>query len=96
MSDKIFVNGMLAKLPHESAPDFVKLNISCKVDELTTFLQDHAKPDGWVNISVKESKGGKLYCELNQYSRPADDYQHRSHRDEAPNPIDEPDSQIPF
>jgi hypothetical protein len=95
--DKIFALGLIYKAPREGAPDFVKGSLSIKTEEFTKFLIDHTKPEGWCNIDIKESKGGKLYCELNQYSRPADDYHHRSHRDEAPNPIDEPDlDKIPF
>jgi hypothetical protein len=95
--DKIFAQGLIVKSPSENAPDFIKYKLSIKTEEFTKFLEDHTKPDGWVNLDLKESKGGKLYCELNQYSRPTDDYQHRSHRDEAPNPIDEPDlDKIPF
>jgi hypothetical protein len=33
------------------------------------FLQQHEKPDGWVNIDLKESKGGKLYAELNTWTK---------------------------
>jgi hypothetical protein len=95
--DKIFAQGLIYKAPRDGAPVFVKGSLSIKTDEFTKFLEDHTKPDGWVNLDLKESKGGKLYCELNQYSRPADDNHHRSHRDEAPNLIDESDlDKIPF
>jgi hypothetical protein len=95
--DKIFAQGLIYKAPRENAPDFVKGSLSIKTEEFTKFLEDHTKPDGWVNLDLKVSRGGKLYCELNQYSRPVDDNQHRSHRDEAPNPIDEPNpDDIPF
>ena len=34
MSDqKVFVDGMLVKLPGDDAPDFVKLKLSIKLDE---------------------------------------------------------------
>jgi hypothetical protein len=58
--EKIFAKGMIYKAPHERAHDYVKGSISIKVEEFIPFLEDHAKPDGWVNLSVKESKGGKL------------------------------------
>jgi hypothetical protein len=67
--DKIFAAGLFYKAPHERAPEFVKGSISIKVEEFTAFLQEHVSDDGWVNLSVKESRGGKLYCELDQYKR---------------------------
>lgn len=67
MSDnKVFVDGMIVKAPHQNAPDFVKLAISIKCRELLDFMKEHQK-DGWLNIDVKESKGGKLYAELNTF-----------------------------
>jgi hypothetical protein len=67
--DKIFAAGLFYKAPHERAPEFVKGSISIKVEEFTAFLQEHVSAEGWVNISVKERRGGKLYCELDQYKR---------------------------
>jgi hypothetical protein len=65
--DKIFANGLIFKAPRENAPDFVKGSISVKVDEFVAFLQANNTNSGWVNIDIKESKGGKIYCELNTY-----------------------------
>jgi hypothetical protein len=67
MADKIFPEGLFYKAPRAGAPDFVKGAISIKVAELTPFLEKYVKPDGFVNIDVLESKGGKLYCALNTY-----------------------------
>jgi len=58
-----FVNGMIFKLPHEKAPDFVKGKISVKVDEFIKFAQEN-QDNGWLNIQLKVSKGGKAYAEL--------------------------------
>lgn len=71
MAEKIFVNGMSFKEPRQGAPDFVKGSISIKIEDLIPFLEQNANEKGWVNIDVKESKGGKLYCELNTYQRGA-------------------------
>lgn len=66
MSDeKVFVNGMIVKR-HEKAPDFVICNLSLKGEELVPFMREHQK-DGWINIQVKRSKGGKLYAELDTW-----------------------------
>ena len=76
MSDKVFVNGMIVKKPPENAPEFLKCRLSLKIYELQPFLEEHASGDGWVNIDIKESKGGKLYAELNTFkpnsSKPKD------------------------
>jgi hypothetical protein len=63
MSDDIeFINGMIVKEPHMKAPDFVKANISFKVDEMIETLQKLNK-DGWVNAVMKVSKAGKWYAQ---------------------------------
>lgn len=70
--EKIFAAGMIYRAPHAKAPSFVLAEISIKTEEFVPFLEAHTKPDGWVNLQVKESKGGKLYVELNHYTRDAD------------------------
>lgn len=65
MSDKQFVNGLIVKPPRDNAPSFVKCAISIRREELIDWL---GKQDGeWVNLDVKESKGGKWYAEVNQW-----------------------------
>lgn len=68
MAEKTFANGLIFKAPRESAPEYVKGSLSVKVDEFVEFLNEHVTPSGWVNIDIKESKGGKLYCELNTWT----------------------------
>ena len=66
MSDeKIFVDGMIVKRS-ENAPDFVICNLSLKCDELVAFMREHHK-EKWVNIQIKQSKGGKYYAELDTW-----------------------------
>lgn len=65
-NEAIFVDGMIFKKPHQNAPDFVKGKISIKVHELTQFIDKHNK-DGWVNIDLKKSKGGKYYLQLDNW-----------------------------
>lgn len=69
MADKIFTNGLIYKGPRQNAPSFVKGSLSVKVDDFIAWLQQHNTESGWVNIDIKESKGMKLYCELNTYKR---------------------------
>jgi len=66
--EKIFCDGMIFKRPREGAPDFVKGAISVKVDEFKRFLDLH-NSEGWVNLDLKVSKGGKLYLELNTWKK---------------------------
>lgn len=66
MADEIeFVNGLIVKAPHQNAPDFVKCAISIKVADLKEWLA--GKEDEWVNIDVKESKGGKWYAAVSHF-----------------------------
>ena len=69
MSEKKFVDGLIVKPPRDNAPDFVKGSISIKVKELGQWLANEYKAGcgEWINIDVKESKGGKWYCEVNTW-----------------------------
>jgi hypothetical protein len=40
--------------------------VSIKVDEFIVFLKDNVKK-GWVNLDLKESKGGKHYFQLDTW-----------------------------
>lgn len=64
-NEKKFADGFIFKR-NEKAPDFVIGNLSIKVSEAITFLQQNDKK-GWVNLSIKTSKGGKHYIELDTY-----------------------------
>lgn len=88
MQDKIFADGFVFKR-NEKAPDFVVGNISVKVEEATAFLKQHAK-NGWVNLQVKNSQGGKYYMELDTFEPKA--------QASAPAPQPEPvnDGTLPF
>jgi hypothetical protein len=69
--DKIFADGLIFKLPREGAPDFVKGSLSIRVDEFVAWIGKTVTPDnnGWLNIDLKVSKGGKAYAELNTYKK---------------------------
>jgi|TARA_R110000796_G_scaffold128266_1_gene243727 hypothetical protein len=60
-----FVDGLMAKKPNEKAPDFVKCAISIKRADLITWLT--GQTDEWINVQVKESKGGKWYAEVDTW-----------------------------
>ena len=62
MSDKVFVEGMMVKLPDDNAPDFVKLKLSIKLDEFGPWVASRKKADPdseWMNIEIKEGRSGK-------------------------------------
>lgn len=72
MADEIeFVNGLIVKAPHQNAPDFVKCAISIKVADLYEWLA--GRDEDWVNIDVKESKGGKWYAVVSTFKPKARD-----------------------
>ena len=63
-----FVDGLIVKAPHQNAPTFVKASISIKVEDLGKWLRAKFKAgDEWVNIDVKESKGGKWYAAVSNF-----------------------------
>jgi|TARA_R110002073_G_scaffold215365_2_gene375624 hypothetical protein len=63
--DKIFGEGIFFK-QKDNAPSFVMGAVSIKVDEFIVFLKDNVKK-GWVNLDLKESKGGKHYFQLDTW-----------------------------
>ena len=65
MSDIEFINGLLVKAPHANAPDYVKASISIKRVHLMEWLA--GKSDEWLNLVVKESKGGKWYAAVDNW-----------------------------
>ena len=89
MEDEIiFVDGIIVKR-HERAPDYVIANLSIKCSELVDFLRKNHN-DGWCNIQLKRSKGGKLYAELDTWKPSKDGLQ------QAPKPLPAFDDDIPF
>jgi hypothetical protein len=70
MADKEieFVDGLIVKPPHERAPDFVKAQISIKVEDLGLWLRaKHKAGEEWVNLDVKESKKGGWYASVSTF-----------------------------
>lgn len=63
--DKIFADGFLFK-KRETAPEWVVGSMSVKVDEAIAFLTNNSK-NGWVNLNVNQSRGGKYYIELDTF-----------------------------
>ena len=81
MSDIEFVNGLIVKAPKSGAPDYIKASISIKRDDLLDWLGDR---DGdWINIVVKESKGGKWYCAVDTWKPNSDSQSDRPQRQES-------------
>jgi hypothetical protein len=92
MADKIFVNGMMFKLPRDNAPEFVKGSVSVKVDEFIEFAKEHQN-NGWVNVDLLIGKSGKPYCALNTWKP---EKQENTTTAPADLPFDDSLSDIPF
>ena len=91
MADDIeFVNGLIVKAPHANAPDFVKAAISIKVADLTEWLSD--RDEEWINIDVKESRGGRWYAAVSTF-KPK---QQQEQKPGANVPASEYDEDAPF
>lgn len=69
MHDKNFIDGMRFNPPHEKAPIWIKGQIAIEVEKFIAYAKAHQDNRGWLNVDVKESKNGNLYCELNTYGR---------------------------
>ena len=68
--EKIFADGFIFKKNPES-PEFVVGNLSVKVDEAVSFLKEKSN-NGWVNLNIMLSQGGKHYVELNTWKPKTD------------------------
>ena len=63
--EKVFADGMIVKL-RDTAPDFVKAEVAYKTEDFVKFLRDNDKK-GWVNVTIKEARSGKMYAELDTF-----------------------------
>ena len=63
--EKVFADGFSFKR-NPNAPDFVIGRLSMKIDDAIKFLKDH-QDNGWVNVQIKQSKGGQYYTELDTW-----------------------------
>ena len=55
--EKNFVDGLLVKLPDDKAPDFVKLKLSLKLDELGAWIATQKREDSaleWINLRSRK------------------------------------------
>ena len=92
----IFIDGLILKKPSAKAPKWVLWNISIKTEEFIQFIKDHDNGTGWLNIDVKESKSGKVYCALNTYKR-GDTRPDKTKKEEPKgSEIEGEDDEIPF
>ena len=96
MADAEFVNGLIVKAPHERAPDFVKAQISIKVDELGLWLREkHKAGEEWVNVDVKVAKSGKWYAAVSTYKK-GEKSADSGGSSQPRKPNEQADSDIPF
>jgi hypothetical protein len=67
MADQVtFPDGFRVFSPKETAPEYIKCDIVINVDQFTQFMRA-AATDGEVRLTLKESRGGALYCQLNTW-----------------------------
>jgi len=71
MADTPFIDGIRVYTPNERAPEFIIANLEFDVVQLNLFLEAHANGTGKVRGVMKKSKGGKLYLQLDTYTRDA-------------------------
>ena len=69
MAEKNFADGLRFTTPGPKTPSFVKGQISINIEKFIPWAQANADQRGWINLDVKESKGGNVYCELNTFRK---------------------------
>lgn len=75
MADVEFPEGMFARRPHEKAPDFKKAQISINARQTYKWIEEKAKSlqpndsgDIWINLDLLESKAGKFYLSVDNWT----------------------------
>lgn len=82
MAELVFVEGLIAKEPPGAAPDYVKVKLSIKREEMIKWLESQ---DGeWINAEVKEGRSGKWYVAVDDWK--PDQGQRRQSRPQAAPP----------
>lgn len=70
-----FPKGIIVFSPNEKAPDFVKAEIIIGVEEFKEFLDEtsdtveNEKYGEQLKLTLKESKEGKLYLQINDFQK---------------------------
>jgi len=99
MAEIEFIEGLFVKAPHPNAPDFVKATLSITRADLGNWLR--GRSEQYINIDVKESKGGKWYASVSTFepdkskAQPARDAAQEPHCS-SPQAIDDYNDDIPF
>ena len=88
-NETIFADGFIFKRK-ENAPEFVVGSQSIKVEEAIAFLQANQK-NGWVNLDIKQSKGGKYYCQLDTWQPKP-----KSEKQDVMEVVSEKSDELPF
>lgn len=67
--DKEFVKGLFYNMPNQSAPEYVVGEISIRVDEFMQWVEKnaHLQSKGYLPITIKRSKSGTYYAEVNMF-----------------------------
>ena len=101
-NDKEFVQGISFKPPRDGAPDFVKQSGWIRIDEAIAWLQSKkAAGEESVNFQIKESQGGKLYGEVDNWKpngngTPRNNAPRPQRREPEPAYAADPNDDIPF
>mgnify|MGYP003137221751 CR=1 FL=1 len=85
--EKIFADGFIFKR-NENAPDWVVGSLAVKCEEAIAFLKTNHK-NGWCNLNINMSKGGKYYVEL-------DTFVPKKQEATQPKPVDADKKDLPF
>ena len=80
-----FVEGLFVKAPPAKAPEWVKCLVSIKPAEMIAWLEAR-KGQEYINIDVKQSKGGKYYAAVSNFKP----------KEKSPAKQDNEDDGIPF
>ncbi len=66
-SEKKFAGGFFFN-KRDGAPDFVIGSLGIQVEAAIEWMkQQKQKENGFINLDIKKSQGGKYYLELNEY-----------------------------
>lgn len=93
-NDAKYIEGLIAKAPHENAPAYVKAKLSIKRQELIAWLQQ--QEGEWINADVKVSQAGNWYAQVDTWKPNQDRVGQSRPAQSAPKDESFDDEKIPF
>lgn len=72
-NEVVFPEGVIVKEPSSKAPDFILGNVGVNVERFAEWAEKHKNAKGWVFLTIKKSKKGGYYAQLDTWKPPQEE-----------------------